>query len=781
MKALHRVLVRDLRRLGAQAATAAMVVACGVAVLSGMFGTWQALERARQAFYAEGRFGDIFASLTRAPLGVAGELGALPGVGVVSARVVVDVVLDVPGLAEPASGRIVGTRTDAPEPLNALVLRSGRRPAPGAEEVVASEAFATAHGLAPGDAVHAVIAGRRQRLAIVGIGLSPESIYEIAPGAVVPDPRHFGVLWMDEQAAAKAAGREGAFNDVAIALAPGARPEPVVAAVDAVLAPYGGRGAYTREDHASHRFISDEIAQNRISATWLPGVFFAVAAFLLAVTLGRLASQQRRQIGMLRAFGYGRGEVVAHYVAFALVIVGAGGAVGLLAGTVLGTLLTQLYREYYHFPALDFVVDARLLVAVAAGLVAVAVAGAAVPALRVARLAPVEAMRPPVPPAYRAGALMPGVPASARMVARGLARRPFASLATAAGIALGLALCVVGFHFQDALAVLLYTQFEVIQREDVEVVFRESLGPQAILDLARLPAVARVEGARIEPVRITAGPRTRRSVLVGMAPDDELRRLLDRRGRPVALPEDGVLMSAKLGELLAVRPGDVVEVDLLAGTRRSGPLRVAGFVDDWAGTSLWALPGVVDRMAGDGPRFTGARISAAPEALSALYHTLKEIPALAAVSLRAANLATFREILDRSFLASLAIDVAFACLIAFGLVYNGARVALAERATELATLRVLGFTRGETAGLLLGEQAVLTIVAIPLGIALGAALAYWLTVRLSTELYRVPFALHASTAGVAMLVTIVSAVASGALVGWRVRRFDLVGVLKARE
>ena len=549
-----------------------------------------------------------------------------------------------------------------------------------------------------------------------------------------------------------------------------------------MLAPYGGRGAYTREDHLSHRYISDEIAQNRVSATWLPGVFFAVAAFLLAVTLGRLASLQRRQIGTLRAFGYARGEVVAHYVAFALAIVGAGGAVGLLAGATLGTLLTRLYRDYYHFPALDFAVDARLLVVVATGLVAVAAAGAAGPAFRVARLAPAEAMRPPVPPAYRAGALMPGIPASARMVARGLARRPLASLATATGIAVGLALCVVGFHFQDALAVLLHTQFEVIQREDVEVVFRESLGPQAD-PRPRTPACGHSRGGRAHGAgaHLRRTPRTRAACWWAWRRTTSCGGCSTGDGRAVALPEDGVLMSAKLGELLAVRAGDLVDVDLLAGTRRSVSLRVAGFVDDWAGTSLWALPGVVDRVAGDGPRFTGARISAAPEALPALYRTLKEIPALATVSLRAANLATFREILDRSFLVSVAIDVAFACLIAFGLVYNGARVALAERTAELATLRVLGFTRGETAGLLLGEQAVLTIAAIPLGIALGAGLAHWLTVRLSTELYRVPFALHASTVGLATLVTIASAVASGVLVGWRVRRFDLVGVLKARE
>ena len=403
MRVLDRVVLRDLVRLGAQAATAALVVACGVAVLAGMYGTWRALERAQLEFYAAGRFADVFASLTRAPAAVVRDLAAIPGVAGVRTRVAVDVVLDVPGVAEPVSGRLVGVRTDGQETLNAVILRSGRMPAPRiASEAVASEAFAQATGLAPGSHVAAVIAGRLQRLAIVGIGLSPEFIYEIAPGSVVPDPRHFGVLWMDEHAVAAAAGRDGAFNDVAIALAPGAREEAVVAAVDAILAPYGGRGAVGRADHVSHRYISDEIAQNRISAMWLPGVFFAVAVFLLTVTLVRLAELQRRQIGTLRAFGYTRAAVVLHYVAFAVALVMAGGLAGVAAGACLGSALTGVYRDYYHFPALDFSVDTALLLVVAAALLAVGIAGSAAAAIRVARLAPAAAMRPPVPPTYRA-------------------------------------------------------------------------------------------------------------------------------------------------------------------------------------------------------------------------------------------------------------------------------------------------------------------------------------------------------------------------------------------
>jgi len=785
VRTLTRALLRDLLRLRGQVVATALVVACGVAIFVGMFGTWQALADAQRDGYERARFADAFASLRRAPDSVARGLESIPGVAAVVPRVVQDVVLDVPGLEEPGQGRLVGASFDPEDARNAVQIRSGRAPRAGRREVIASEAFARANGLLPGSSVAAILAGRRVELEVVGTGISPEFVYELPPGSLFPDNRRFGVLWMQADAAAQAAGMEHAFNDVVLGLAPGASLPGVIEAVDRVLEPYGGRGAYGRDEQLSHRFISDEIAQNRVSATYIPAVFFAVAAFLLNAVLARLTAMQRVQIGTLRAFGYAAGTIALHYVRFALVVVAIGGAAGFAGGVAIGHALAGVYRDYYHFPRLAYTLDARLAAGVVLVLAATAAAGAAIAATRIAALRPADAMRAPAPAVYRhvARASVVGIrlPASARMVLRGLARRPLRSALGVLGIAAGCGLVLLGFYFHGAMESLLHLQFEVIQREDVSVAFREPRGPETAYELARLPGVMRVEMLNVEPVRIRHEQRSRRIELVGMQPGSELRRLVDTRERAVPLPAEGVVLSAKLAELLAVTPGRSVTLDFIEGQRRSVGILVTGIADDYAGLAAYVDAGTLVRLSGTGPRSTAALLRVAPEHVAELYRVLKRTPGLAGVSLRGAGIASFREILDRSFAMAASINVAFACLMAFGLVYNGARIALSERSVELATLRVLGFTRGETATLLLGEQAALTLAALPTGVLVGTGLAAFFAVRLSTELYRVPLVLSPGTIVAAMATTVAAAVLSGALVGLRVRRLDLLDVLKARE
>ncbi|MCC6390783.1 MAG: FtsX-like permease family protein, partial [Bryobacterales bacterium] len=125
--------------------------------------------------------------------------------------------------------------------------------------------------------------------------------------------------------------------------------------------------------------------------------------------------------------------------------------------------------------------------------------------------------------------------------------------------------------------------------------------------------------------------------------------------------------------------------------------------------------------------------------------------------------------------------IVFAGIISFGMVYNGARIALSERGNEMASLRVLGFTQGEVARILLGEQALLTAAAIPLGWLLGYGICAFLSLRLSTELYRIPLVVTRQVYLFSALVVIGSAVLSGVLVARRLRRLDLIAVLKTRE
>ncbi|WP_296225812.1 ABC transporter permease [Ralstonia sp. UBA689] len=784
---LVRLLWRDLWRMRAQVVAAVLVVGCGVATFVAMRSTYLALLNAQQEYYASYRFADLFVHLKRAPLEAASRIAALPGVSRVEARVVSDVTVDIPGLVEPATGHIVSIPELGWPTLNLLHLQSGRYVAPGRDdEVLVSAAFADANGLLPGKHFSAILNGRWKRLHIVGIAISPEYVYEAGAGSIFPDNRHYGVLWMGTNAVSAAFRMDGAFNDLALSL-DGSVPAPhVIAQVDHALLPYGGLGAIGRENQVSNRFISDEIAQNRVTATYVPAIFFLVAMFLLQNVLSRLIDMQRTQIGLMKAFGYGDISVGLHYLQLACVVAAAGAAVGIGGGMVLGTYLTDLYAKYYRLAHLEFRADASIMVWALLVSFATAVVGALASMTKAIRLMPVDALRAAAPPAFTVGwaeriGLYRRLSVVWRMIVRNIARQPVKSLLGALAIACASAILVVGGFFFDAIDYLFDIQFQQIERQDVTVAFSQPLSHRAIYAIERLPGVLKVEAFRDVPVRLSAGYRSRQVSLSGVAQAASLHRLVDDQGRPLRVPPDGLLVSDRLADVLGVHPGDKITVEVLEGKRQIRQVTLVGRSGDLVGIAAYMDQKALANLLGESGNWSGARLSVDGHALTRLYATLKRLPAVNAVAVRQSVIDSFRKIMDESVRLSTSINFAFACVIAFGVAFNGMRIAYSERVQQLASLRVLGFTQGEVAWILLGEQFVLAAIASPAGLLLGYGVCGLLATRLATDLYRLPLVVHASTFAYAFVVAAGAVACSGLLVALKIRRLDIVAVLKARE
>ena len=788
MRALDRKLVRDLWQLKGQAVAIGLVIASGVAVFVMSLCTLGTLRKTQEAYYERYRFADVFTHLKRAPNSLAERIAGLPGVAQVQTRVVVNVTLDVEGMTEPAVGRLVSVPDRQAPGLNGLYLRSGRYIEPGRDgEVLVSEGFATAHRLRPGDRVLAVINGRRQQLRIVGVALSPEYVYQIREGDVLPDDRRYGVFWMGYTELSSAFDMRGAFNDVALTLESGASEPEVLGRLDRLTEPYGGLGAFGRADQPSHKFVSNEINELRGMALVVPAIFLSVAAFLLNVVLSRLISTQREQIAALKAFGYTRWEITLHYLKLVLLIVTAGVILGVAVGARLGLGLAELYTRFFRFPVFEFHLDPTVvllafLVSAAAGVV-----GTLGALRRAARLPPAEAMRPEPPAAYRPTlleriGLQRLVPPVARMILRQIERRPLRSLLSCLGIALAVAVLVLGYFSVDALDYVMESQFELAEREDLTVSLVEPRSSRALSDLESLPGVRHCEPFRTVPARLRFGHRSRRLGIMGLEAEGELYRLLDVHRHPVALPADGVVLSKKLAELLGVGPGEVLTVEVLEGSQPVRTVAVAALVEDFAGLSAYMDIRAVNRLMREGRVVSGAFLAVEPGQAERLYSTLKATPEVAGVTVKRAALNSFRQTVAENLLRMRLFNVLFAGVIACGVVYNSARIAVAERARELATLRVIGFTRAEISLILLGELALLTLVAIPAGMALGYGLAA-AVIRLAydTELFRIPLIITRSTYGFAAAVTLMAALVSGLIVLRMLDRLDLVAVLKSKE
>jgi putative ABC transport system permease protein len=786
VKALDRKLLREISTMRWQLVAIVMVIACGIASYVALLSAHSSLERSCSSYYAQTRFPDVFARVSSAPRSLEPRIAALPGVAAVQTRLVERITLDVPGLPEPATGELISLDGRAGDRLGELVLRAGRWPEPGrAGEILLGEPFANVHALVPGDELDAVLGGRRTQLRVVGIALSPEYVFQISAGSPWPDDRRFSVLWMDREAMEAAFAEQGAFKQVVVALVGGASEQDVIDALDRLLVRWGGVGAHGRDRQPSHRFVSEELKQLQSMGSSVPVIFLGVAAFLLNVVLSRIVTAQREQIGALKALGYGNWRIGSHYAELVLLVVVAGGALGILFGAWFGRALVSIYGDYYRFPDLRFTLRGDTIVT-ALGISTIAGGiGAAVALRRAMKLEPAEAMRPVAPPRYRMGFLVRALgrvlSPQARMIVRNLGRAPIRASLGALGIGLAIAIQVMGSFSYDALEFVMDLQFQRTQRHDVEVAFGHALGDEVLHDLANIPGVLHVEPTRAVPVRLRVGDHHYETAIVGMPPDPQLRRLLDPSLHESTIPEQGMLLTDVLARRLGLRVGDHVQVEVLEGERPTRMIEVAGMSHEMMGLSAYMRTDALARMLGEGQRVTGALLLVDPPQRDELYTRLKSLPAIAGATLRTAAYDIFNETSARQQTVMRMVFMAFASIIAIGVVYNAARIALSDRSRELATLRVLGFTRGEVSAILLGELAVQLVIAIPIGCALGWLFTYAIIQTIDTELYRFPLIISPATYLTAIAVVVSAAVLAAFIVRRKIDQLDLVEVLKSRE
>lgn len=788
MTILNRKVFRELARMRGQVIAITLVMACGIMVYVSSRHTYIALLESQESYYTSYRFADVFAGIKRAPAPVAERIARIPGVSSVRTRIVMDVNLDVPGLDEPATGRLVSIPEVRRLVLNDLAIQEGRYPTIGRpEEVIISEAFALANGLAPDDWIGAVINGRRKALRVVGIGLSPEYVYEVqGSGSIFPDNLRFGVIWMSRDALGAAFDMEGGFNDLAVALSPDASERDVIDRMDLILEPYGSAGAYGRDSQISHKFLSDEILGLSVSSNVTPAIFLGIAAILLHIVFSRMVRAQRDQIAIMKAFGYRNLSIGWHYLKFAFLAVSGGTLLGIVGGFWIGRPLTGLYQAYYRFPDLVYELHVDVITLAAVISVSAALAGT-LHALRAAMaLPPAEAMRPESPPHFRPLAMeRMGVHRMLapvwRMIFRNMERKPARTMLSAFGISMAVAILVMGRFTFDSIDYMIDYQFRTVQRDDAAVVFAGPRPASARFELSRLPGVVRSEPYRAVPVRLRSAHLMKQTAITGLDPAGELRQLIDREGRVQSLPPEGIVLNKTLADLLAVRAGDMLDVEVQEGSRMLGRLPVSLIVDELIGTTAYMDSRALNRFLGEGRTISGAYLSVDPLRAAELYSTLKETPAVAGVAVREAVIKGFEDSIAESTNATTFTLTVFACIIACGMVYNGARIALAERNREMASLRVLGFTEREISVVLLGEQAVITLLAIPIGFLIGWSLCYLAVDATAQELFRMPLVITGKTYAFAFLIVSAAAVVSAYIVHRKLRHLDLVGVLKTQE
>ncbi len=789
MTALNHKLFRDLWRMRGQVLAVGMVIASGVATLVMSVSTQEALTETSQAYYERYRFGDIFATVTRAPETLTSRIAELPGVQAVQTRVSRFAMIDVEGFTEPIIGQLTSVPENRQPELNQLVLRSGRWVSlSDHDEVIINEPFADKHGLVPGDYLSAIMNGKKRQLKIVGVALSPEFIYTMAPGALLPDDKRFGIFWMGREALAAAYDLDGAFNSISLSLLRGVQPEPVMQRLDTMLERFGGVSSITRDDQISNWFVMNEIEQLKTMSAILPTIFLSVAAFLTNMVLARLIATEREEIGLLKAFGYSSLHIGWQYTKFVLVLCLVGISLGWVLGGLLGRYNTELYAEHlFKFPLLIYQPSLHAFVIGSAVSIFAALLGALAAVRKAVMLPPAEAMIPPAPPIYRRGmltdtAVSRWLDQPTRIALRQIGRWPLRSMFTGIGVAFSVGLLVMALQWEDSIDHLADNYFVNSQKQDISVGLTEKEALRSIHDFKRIPGVLDAEPSRIVSADFRVGTIVHRGGITAIQADSRLQPIYDDNSHSVLpVPPEGLVMATRLAQKLNVNAGDVIWVEVLEGRRPTLQVPIVKVFETYIGMPVFMDLNAMNRLLKESPRLEYANLLIDEGKQSEFFSYLKEMPTVSSVMVRQTAIDTFYETVAQTMLFFTTIFTGLAAALAFGVVYNSTRIALSERGRELATLRVLGFTRGEISYILLGEVSLLIILGLPVGCAAGWLLSWLIASNFDTELFRIPLAIRASTYGSSMLLILASAAVSAALVRRRVDKLDLIRVLKTRE
>lgn len=787
MTSLQMKLLRELWNLKGQILSIALVVAAGIMSIITMLGAYDSLIIAQEKYYREARFADVWVSLVRAPESLRSSLEDIPGVDGVDTRVTFLATLDLDDSGLPAHGRFISVPDSERPILNDLRLARGRYiSSDGTDEVIISENFAVARAFNPGDSIRVIMNGRARDLNIVGIANSPEQSYAVPPGALYPEDDRYGILWASRRTLGPVFNMDGAFNEAFVTLTPDANADAVMEAIDDVLRPYGGLGAYLRADQPSHLILQAELDQNRVTGVMVPLMFLCVAVFLLYLVLGRLISTQRGEIAVLKAFGYTDWEVGRHFLMFAVVAVLLGGLLGIVSGLLLGDAYVDMYGQYFSLPDLQYQPSPKLLFFAFFACMVGALSGAMAAVRRAVILPPAEAMRPEAPTRFRPGPLerfgfgrLFG--ASGHMILRNLERKPVQAFLSSLGIAFSVAILTIGFFMFDSVSHMMDLQFRKIQREDVALVFNEVQSESIRYDLVALQGVSRVETQRVMPARLRFGHREDEVAIQGMEQRGELRRIVSSAGKEVPVPASGVVLGRRLAAQLGVVTGDELIVEMLAGKRNTEVVKISGLVDDFLGMSAYMGKESLWDLSEEHGVASGAFLTVDESARDDLNQQLKQIPTIAGVASPSTMLQAFEDQLAEGILLAAGFLLGFASIVSIGVIYNAARISLSERGRELASLRVMGFHRKEVAVLLLGEQALIALTAIPLGWLIGYGLTAALAQGIQNDLYRLPFVVEPRTYLVSAVLVLCAAAVSGLIVKRKLDQIQIVEVLKTRE
>jgi len=793
VKILDRKLLRELYGSKGLLLAITSIVAVGMTCFVSIQSAYHNLQEAKNGYYRRCRMADFWIDLKKAPLADLDDLEELQGITHVRSRIQFRATVDLEDVPKPINALVLSLPDQRQPVINDIILRNGDYFSEhGEDEVIVNAAFARHHRLYPGSRVRVLVNNRRQELLVVGTAISSEFTYLLGPGAIVPDPKNFAVFYVSRSFAEENYDFSGAANQVVGRVDRNQRTtvKQILDEAERKLAPYGVFTTIELDHQLSNQFLTGEIDGLGATAAVIPAIFMVVAALVLNVLITRLARQQRTVIGTLKALGYTDWQVVRHFLKFGLSVGIVGGLAGSFLGYLAATGMTNIYRLFFEFPALQsgFYWSTHALGMTVS--LACAVAGSLHGSWHVLRLQPAAAMRPESPRRGRRiwiehfSRWWSSLSSSWRLALRGLFR---ARLRTAAGMfaaSMGTALLLSGLMMMEIQNYMIDFQFHRMMRNDFELSFSSERDRGALDDTLRLPGVDRAEPTLGVACTMIHGSYRRKLGISGLTGGARLTVLRDTEGRPIHLPETGLVVTDRLADILHVRPGDRVRIVPIKGNRRPVEAVVARVATSYLGLAAYARIDYLSHLVDESWAMSGVQLATnqQPGDVQRLYRELKRTPAIESITSRRELIHGMTETLIKNQYVFIGFLVLFSGIVFFGSVVNSSLVSLAERQHEVATYRALGYTPWQVGGMFLREMLLVNAGGTLLGLPLGYLLVYLTSLAYATnDLFRMPVVSSLWVWIVTVVLATVFALLAHLVVQLRIHRLDFLAALNVRE
>ena len=792
MKALDIKLLRDLYRTRGLILAIGGIITVGIMTLVTMRSAYLNLSLAKDSYYQQCRMADFWIDLKKIPLAEVEKLVQVQGVSEIQPRIQFSATVDLEDSVQPINGLVVSLPDQRQSILNDIVLRQGDYFSDQKEnEVIINEKFAREHSLYPGQTFELMLNERKQEVFVIGTAISSEFTYLLGPGAIMPDPKQYGVFYIKQSFAENSLNFQGAANQVVGRISPSAdvNVATILDQCESRLEEYGVFATTPLKDQASHQFIQSEIDGVGAMSKVLPVIFLVVASLILNVLMTRMARRQRVVIGTLKALGYSDTRIFIHFLQLGLVVGIIGGIAGALLGYFSSVGLTVAYRQFYEFPNLTSGFHwGAMVIGMIASIVCAAV-GSMIGAYSALKLQPAESMRPAPPKTggnvllEKVGWLWQRLSTGWRMALRGVMRNRMRSLVGVFASAMGSGLLISGLMMQNGQTYMVEFQYDKIAKSDIDLVLSAESDMDVVNEIKQLPAVDYVEPQLIVPCTLVNGPYKQKSSITGLVSNPTLTVPHSRNGIQVSIPRYGLVIGRQLADNLHLQAGDTFTLIPNRGEKQPVDVKVATISDGYVGISSYAHIDFLSEKIGEKQVANSVqmKVNNNEQAIVDLYRELKEIPGVEAVQNQAQIESTLRDLLQQVQWIFIVALIMFAGTIFFGSILNASMVTLAERTQEVATMIALGYSRWQVGGVFLRESMIVNLVGAVIGIPLGIALC-WITAEgMKTDVLRLPVIFHNYLIVVAIVTAFVFGILAHLVVQNSINQMHVVESLKVRE